>query len=106
MITPVGFIAAGGAFVAWTAAVGTAVAWGELPVDGADVAGTAVACGADVGEVDPLSDCGVAVADEPQANNKATNNRTMAFGRFLETIGLSDGCRTYFLLILRITYMY
>ena len=82
-MTPVGFIAAGGAFVAWTAGVGIAVGATEPPVDGADVAGTAVAFDSDVDEVDLPSDCGVAVADEPQANNKATNSRTIAFVRLL-----------------------
>ncbi len=99
-MTPVGFIAAGGALVAWTAGVGMAVAGTEPPVDGADVAGTAVACGADVGDVDPASDCGVAVADEPQANNKATNNRAIAFVRLLRTIGFSDDSRTYLSLVI------
>jgi len=51
-MTPVGFIEVAGDLVAWTAAVGTAVACGEPP----EVAGTAVACGADVGDVVPPSD--------------------------------------------------
>ena len=96
-MTPVGFTLAGGALVAWTAAVGTAVGGTEPPVEGTEVAaGAAVACGADFGVVPPL-DSGVAVAEDPQANNKATNNRTIAFGRCLMTIGLSDDCGTYLL---------
>ena len=77
-MVPVGFTLAGGALVAWTAAVGTAVGAAAPPVDGADVAcgGTAV------GEVEPL-DTGVAVAEDPQANSRATNNRTIALGRCL-----------------------
>ena len=65
------------------------------PVEGAEVAaGAVVACGADFGVVPPL-ESGVAVAEDPQANNKATNNRTIAFGRCLMTIGSSDDCGTY-----------
>ena len=74
---------AGGALVAWTAAVGTAVGAGPPPVDGAVVAGTAVAGGADVAAA-----CGVAVADDPQANNRAKNNRKIALGRCLVIRGL------------------
>ena len=81
-MVPVGFTLAGGALVAWTAAVGTAVGAAAPPVDGADVAcgGTAV------GEVEPL-DTGVAVAEDPQANNYATNSRTIALGRCLIILG-------------------
>ena len=70
---PDGSILAGGAWVACTVTLGTAVA--EPPVEG-----TAVACEA---EVEPLFDAGVSVADEPHANNKPTNNRTIAFGTSL-----------------------
>tara|TARA_B100000809_G_scaffold259401_1_gene304339 strand:+ start:822 stop:1106 length:285 start_codon:yes stop_codon:yes gene_type:complete len=66
-------ILAGGAWFACTVTLGTAVA--EPPVEG-----TAVACEA---EVEPLFDAGVSVADEPHANNKMTNNRTIAFGIYL-----------------------
>ncbi len=75
---------AGGALVAWTAAVGTAVGAGPPPVDGAVVAGTAVGCGADVAS----AGTGVAVADDPQANNRAKNNRKIALGRCLVIRGL------------------
>ena len=44
----------------------------ELPVDGAAVGGA-------------LLTTGVAVADDPQANNRATNNRTIALGQCLTT---------------------
>ena len=77
--------------------MGTAVGGTEPPVEGTEVAaGAAVACGADAGVVPPV-DSGVAVAEDPQANNKATNNRTTAFGRCLMTIGLSNNCGTYLL---------
>ena len=46
----------------------------------------AVACGIAVGET--LA-AGVAVADEPQANSRATNNRTIALGQCL-TISETD----------------
>ena len=65
------------ALPAWR--VGTTV--GEAP-EGADVA-----CGLAVGEA-PLA-TGVAVADDPQANSRATNNRTIAFGQCL-TISVRD----------------
>jgi hypothetical protein len=87
---PDGSILAGGAWVACTFTLGTAVA--EPPVKGTAVAeppveGTAVACEA---EVEPLVDAGVSVADEPHANNKTTNNRTIAFGTSLRLgLGIS-----------------
>ncbi len=42
-----------------------------------------------MGEVEPLA-AGVAVAEEPQANNRATNSRTIALGRCLvnDNLGL------------------
>ena len=87
-MVPVGFTAAGGALVAWTAAVGTAVG----AVDpGSAVAGSAVSCGTAVGDVVPLDD-GVAVAEDPQANNNATNSKTIAFGRCREISGLIADC--------------
>jgi hypothetical protein len=61
---PEGTTLAGGASVACGLAVGAA----EPPVLGAEV-------GAEVG----AAAWGVAVADDPQANNSATNNRTIAF---------------------------
>jgi len=91
-MVPEGFIAAGGALVAWTAAVGTAVGAAD---PGAEVAGTAVSCGVAVGDVEPLDD-GVAVAEDPQANRNATNSRTIAFGRCLEISGLIANCGTNF----------
>ena len=73
-------ILAGSAWVACTVTVGTSVT--EPPVEG-----TAVACEA---EVEPLFDAGVSVADEPHANNKTTNNRTIAFGTSLRLgLGIS-----------------
>lgn len=57
---------------------GTAVGAGPLLVDGAAVA---LALGTAVGEVEPLLASGVAVAEDPQANNRATNNRTIALGQ-------------------------
>jgi len=68
--------------VAWTAAVGTAVGAGPPPVDGVVVAGTAVA-GTEV-----ATGAEVAVAEDPQANSRATNNRTIALGKCLEMRGL------------------
>ena len=61
--------------------------------------GTAVADGADGAEVadgvsPPPVDAGVAVADDPQANNSATNNSTTAFVRCLETRALTAVCGT------------
>jgi hypothetical protein len=61
--------------------VGTAVG-----ADGADVA-----CGFAVGEVVPLLATGVAVAEDPQANSRATNNRTIALGQCLTTAMLDPG---------------
>ena len=73
-------ILAGSAWVACTVTVGTSVT--EPPVEG-----TAVACEA---EVEPLFDAGDSVADEPHANNKTTNNRTIAFGTSLRLgLGIS-----------------
>ena len=59
--------------------MGTGVA--APPVDGAVVAGTAAARGAAVGEGELPLGRGVAVAEDPQANKSATNNRTIALGR-------------------------
>ena len=64
--------------------MGTAVGAGPPPVDGAVVAGTAVGAGVDVA----AAGTGVAVADDPQANNRAKNNRTIALGRCLVIRGL------------------
>jgi hypothetical protein len=64
--------------------VGTAVG-----ADGAD--GADVACGFAVGEVAPLLATGVAVAEDPQANSRATNNRTIALGQCLTTAMLDPG---------------
>jgi len=51
--------------------------------------GADVDVGADVGVSPPLEAAGVAVAEDPQANNSATNNRTTALGRCLETRALT-----------------
>ena len=61
-------IQAGSAWVACTVTLGPGVA--EPPVEG-----TAVACEA---EVEPLFDAILSVADELRANNKTTNNRSIA----------------------------
>jgi hypothetical protein len=72
------FAAAAGTLVAWGSGVGlpgTAVAAAFAGAfAGAEVAAGALAAGADVG-------AGVAVAEDPQANNRATNNRTIALGQ-------------------------
>jgi hypothetical protein len=73
-------ILAGSAWVACTVTLGTGVA--EPPVEG-----TAVACEA---EVEPLFDAVVSVADELHANNKTTNNRSIAFDTYLRLgLGIS-----------------
>lgn len=41
------------------------------------------AAGTAVGEVEPLLAAGADVADDPQANSRATNNRTIALGKCL-----------------------
>jgi len=56
-----------------------------------------------VGDVVPLSDWGVAVAEEPQATSNATNSNTTAFGRCLNSIDRGDDCGKYSLHFLRIT---
>jgi len=43
----------------------------------------AFALGTAVGEVEPLLAAGADVADDPQANSRATNNRTIALGKCL-----------------------
>jgi hypothetical protein len=73
-------ILAGSAWVACTVTVGTSVT--EPPVEG-----TAVACEA---EVEPLFDAVLSVADELRANNKTTNNRSIAFDTYLRLgLGIS-----------------
>ena len=67
---PVGLTSETGALVA----AGNGVGLPESP----PVDGTGVAWGPAVGEGAPL---GVAVAEDPQANNRATNNRTIALGK-------------------------
>ncbi|MEO2140850.1 MAG: hypothetical protein ABGX63_01580 [bacterium] len=47
------------------------------------------AAGTAVGEVEPLLAAGIDVAEDPQANNKATNNRTIALGRCLINRGFN-----------------
>ena len=101
-MTPVGFTAEGGAFVAWTAAVGTAVGAADPGVAESAVAGTSVgSAGIAVGDVVPLDD-GVAVAEDPQANSSATNSNAIAFGRCLDIIDLNGDCGKYLPLFLRI----
>ena len=63
---PVGLASETGALVAAGNAVGLA------PADGTSV-GEAV--------VDPVLACGVAVAEDPQANNRTTNIKTIALGQ-------------------------
>ena len=58
-----------------------------LPFDGTAVGAVVAfalgAAGAAVGEVEPLLAAGADVADDPQANSRATNNRTIALGKCL-----------------------
>jgi hypothetical protein len=83
LIAPAGTAFAGGASVALGTAVGELV----LPLeDGAD--GAFVAAGGA-----PLSDgTGVAVADDPQANNSATNKSITALGKCRKTRVLIADC--------------
>ena len=69
---------------------------GALPPDddGADVADGSDVADVAVGVSPPLEAAGVAVAEDPQANNSATNNRTTALGRCLETRALTADCGT------------
>ncbi len=60
-------------------AAGNAVGLPALAVDD----GTAVGEGVVEPVVEPVLAAGVAVADDPQANNRATNNRTIALGKCL-----------------------
>jgi hypothetical protein len=80
LIAPAGAAFAGGASVALGTAVGELV----LPLeDGAFVAAGAA----------PLSDgTGVAVADDPQANNSATNKSITALGKCRKTRVLIANC--------------
>ena len=80
-MVPEDFTAGAGAFVAWTAAVGTGVGVTPPATDGTDVGR-----GTEVGGA--LLACGVAVAEDPQANSKATNNTTIALGRCRIKCGL------------------
>ena len=71
-----------------------------VSVSGASVAlGTAVGAGAVVaaGVSPPVEGTGVAVAEDPQANNNATNNRTTPLVRCLDTRALNAACGTYVL---------
>lgn len=79
LIAPAGSAFAGGASVASGTAVGELV----LPLDGATVAAGAA----------PLVDgTGVAVADDPQANNSATNKSITALGKCRKTRVLIADC--------------
>ena len=93
-MVPVGLTLAGGALVAWTAAVGTAVAaaFGA----GAEVAaGADLTCGAALGEVVEPVDEGSDVAEDPQATSKATSSNTIAFGKFFIARSLVADCNTF-----------
>jgi len=85
LIVPTGFTDAGAARVAWTAAVGTGVGVTPPIADGCEVGS-----GTDVGGVELvlLLGGGVAVAEDPQANSRTTNSRTIALGRCLNSHGL------------------
>jgi len=98
-MVPVGLTEAGGALVACTAAVGTAVGWAA----GTDVAaaGAEVACGTAVGEVVSPLEAGSEVAEDPQANSNATKSSTTAFGKCRITRGLKADCGTYLPPLLR-----
>ena len=87
-MVPVGLTLAGGALVAWTAAVGTAVA-------AAFGAGAEVAAGAALGEVVEPVDEGSEVAEDPQATSKATSSNTIAFGKFFIARSLVADCNTF-----------
>ena len=77
--------------MACTAAVGIGVAVGTPPLAtwGVVALGAVVDAGTDVGVVEPPLDSGVAVAEDPQANNRATNSRTIALGRCLINRGFN-----------------
>ncbi len=81
---------AGAALVAWTAAVGTGVGVTPPIADGCEVGRAEAAVGGtDVGAVELLPlEAGVDVAEDPQANNRATNSRTTALGRCLINVNL------------------
>ena len=78
-MVPVGFTDAAGARVFWTAAVGMGVAVTPPEAEGTDVGG-----GTEVF----ATGSAVAVAEDPQANSKTTNSRTIACGRCLINRGL------------------
>jgi hypothetical protein len=94
LIMPAGAVLASGASVA----LGTAV--GELAL--LPEAGACVAAGVSP-PVEGTEGTGVAVAEDPQANNSATNNRTTALVRCLDTRALNADCGTYSPLFIRNT---
>ena len=110
-MVPVAFTLAGAAFVAITAAVGTGVTVGTprsfLPASslalawgcavGAAAGALALAAGADVGS-------GTAVAEDPQANSRATNSNTIAFGKFFIARSLKTDCDTFLPLLILTTF--
>ena len=97
LIVPAGAAFASGALVGFGTAVGELAL---LPDDGAEVdAGVSPL----VGVSPPVDGTGVAVAEDPQANNSATNNRTTALVRCLDTRALNADCGTYSPLLLRNT---
>ena len=61
-----------------------------------------VAWGLAVGAVGLLG-CGVAVAEDPQANSRATNSRTIAFGRCLIMCDVDLEFSTATSLLIRVT---
>ena len=68
--------------------MGTGVGSVPPPDDGAAVVGGTAVAGTAVGEdVVPLLAAGVAVAEDPQANNSTTNSKTIALGRCLIICG-------------------
>ena len=62
------------------------------------------AAGTAVGEVELLLAAGTDVADDPQANSRATNNRTIAFGKFRITRSLRTECSTCLPLLILTTF--
>ena len=85
LITPAGAAFASGASVALGTAVGELALLPEAGAVGA------------AGVSPPVEGAGVAVAEDPQANNSATNNRTTPLVRCLETRALNAACGTYVL---------
>ena len=96
-MVPVGLTSAGGALVACTAAVGTAVAAGFAGAEVAAGAAGALAAGA------LAAGSGTAVAEDPQANSRTTNSNTIAFGKFFIAKSLKTDCDTFLPLLILTT---